>query len=185
MKIGIDIDDTLTNTKELQIKYWKEYYLKNPDPNFSKEIPTNINSFGNEYISTFWDTYREALFTPPIKENASNIIKKLNQEGYQLCIITSRPDYKYHNLKERIITWLHKNNINITEINTNIRDKALFCHKNNIDLLIDDSIEHVTNTIKHNKKAILFNNIKDYQGLQTDNWLDLYNIIKKMKTSKQ
>ena len=184
MNIGIDIDDTLTNTKELQIKYWQEYFFKKPHSNYTKELPSNINDFGDDYIGTFWDNYREALFAPPIKENASLIIKKLNQEGHQLCIITSRPDNKYPNLKKRILTWFQENDINITEINTNIRDKALFCKEHNIDLLIDDSITHIKNATEYNIKTILFNKIPQYKGLKTDNWLELYNIIHTIKTPK-
>ena len=50
MNIGIDIDDTLTNTKELQIKYWQEYFFKKPHSNYTKELPSNINDFGDDYI---------------------------------------------------------------------------------------------------------------------------------------
>ena len=45
MKIAIDIDDTLTNTKDNQIKLWKEYYNKQPKAGFSEQLPSDINEF--------------------------------------------------------------------------------------------------------------------------------------------
>lgn len=180
MKIGIDIDDTLTNTKENQIKLWKEYYNNKPKVGFSEQLPPDINEFDvDEYISIFWDTYRNELsFNSTFKENTSTIINQLIKDGHQLCIITSRPDYKYDDLKGKLRKIFKENNINIETLYTDIRDKGIFCKENNIDLLIDDSLKHVTNTISLGKKAILFNNIPSYKGLQTDNWIDLYNIIK-------
>ena len=50
MKIAIDIDDTLTNTKDNQIKLWKEYYNKQPKVGFSEQLPSDINEFdADEY----------------------------------------------------------------------------------------------------------------------------------------
>lgn len=178
MKIGIDIDDTLTNTKDIQKIYWLKYYQQNPQDGYSENIPTTINDFGDQYIEKFWDTYRQELtYKPSFKENCSQIINKLNKDGHILCIITSRPNNKYKNLLQETKKWFKKNNINISIIYTDVRDKAEFLVKNNIDLLIDDNINHCQKAINLGKKAILFNNIPKYNNLQTDNWLDLYNII--------
>jgi hypothetical protein len=76
--------------------------------------------------------------------------------------------------------WFKKNKINITEYHTSIMDKGIYIKENNIDLLIDDSLKHINSAKNLNKHCILFNNIKDYEGLQTDNWTDLYKIIKEL-----
>lgn len=182
MKIAIDIDDTLTNTKENQIKLWKKYYNSNPKIGFSEQLPSDINEFdADEYIGIFWDTYREELsFNSTYKKDASNIIDKLKEEGYELCIVTSRPDERYTNLKEKITKALKENNINIDSIHTNARDKGLYCKEHNFDLLIDDNIKQIKSAQNNGLKGILFNEIPNYEGLQTNNWKDLYNIIKEL-----
>ena len=38
MKIAIDIDDTLTNTRDNQLRLWKEYITKYPNPNYTEEL---------------------------------------------------------------------------------------------------------------------------------------------------
>lgn len=180
MKIGIDIDDTLTNTKDEQLKYWKIYYNNFPNPRYKSELPNNINSFGDSYIDTFWDTYREILsFNCTFKKDASAILHKLKNDNHTLCIITSRPDEKYENLKKRLNDWFTKNNIPVDFIYSNIKDKATFAKENNIDLLIDDDIKHCNATIKKGIKAILFNKDDNYQNFQTTSWQEVYNYIKK------
>ena len=56
MKIGIDIDDTLTNTKDEQIKYWKIYTEKKPHPKYTSELPDYINEFsdGIDFYNSFF-----------------------------------------------------------------------------------------------------------------------------------
>ena len=182
MKIGLDIDDTLTNTKEQQIIYWQEYYKNNPRNGYSKTLPTTINDFGDEYVQTFWDTYREELsFNSSFKENASLVLNNLKKAGHKLCIITSRPDEKYQNLHQRLKEWFAENNIPIDIIYTNIRDKGSFCKDNNIDLFIDDDLKHIIKANSYNIKTILFNQNNKYDGLQSTNWLELYKIIKKIE----
>lgn len=182
MKIGIDIDDTLTNTKEQQLKYWKHYVNDYPKEGYTEEIPKTINDFGDEYVQEFWDKYRHNLtFECTFKENASNIIHKLLEDGHELQIITARDQNKYPNLKEKIAIWFKENDIPITRINTGIREKAKFARVNSFDMIIDDN---VTECIKANQlgvKAILFNQDETYPGFQTTNWQEVYLYIKSTK----
>lgn len=179
MKIAIDIDDTLTNTREQQLIYWKEYYNNNPKEGYSEDLPAAINEWGDEYIQEFWDTYRELLsFKSSYKDDVGKIVEQLKEDGHEVCIVTSRPEYKYTNLKERIASALKENNIKIDKIYTDARDKGKYCKEHNFDLLIDDDIKHVLSAKKLGLKAILFNENNDYDGLQTTTWKELYNIIK-------
>lgn len=182
MKIGIDIDDTLTNTKELQLIYWKEYVTNNPNPHYTSNLPSNINGFGDKYIATFWDTYREILsFQSSYKKNVSLILHKLLKDGHKLCIVTSRPKESYQNLLPDLKKSFETNDIPITTIYTNVRHKGIFCKSNNIDLLIDDSLNHIIEANDNNIKTILFNKMPSYKGLQTTSWNRVYQLIKKME----
>ena len=179
MKIGIDIDDTLTNTKDIQLLYWQEYVTNHPKKGYDTNLPSTINDFGDEYVQNFWDTYREELsFYSSFKENASLVLNNLKKAGHKLCIITSRPDEKYQNLHQRLKEWFAENNIPIDIIYTNIRDKGSFCKDNNIDLFIDDDLKHIIKANSYNIKTILFNQNNKYDGLQSTNWLEIENIIK-------
>lgn len=179
MVLGIDIDDTLTNTKDKQIIIWKKYIKENPTDKYTEELPDNINSFNDEYISKFWDENRyELSFNTTFKENVSEILIKLHNEGYKICIITSRPDSKYKDLKNELNNWFKNNKIYTDIIYTDIRNKGIFCKNNNIDILIDDSLHHIEEANNLNVKTIMFNDNKKYKGYQVNNWIDLYETIK-------
>jgi len=179
MRIGIDIDDTLTNTRDLLAQSWKEYFKNHPNTDYNEEIPSNIGTFGYKYIEDFWDLYREKLFYPKFKKNTSLVLHKLIDDGYELCIITSRPSYKYKDLHKRLNEWFLNNDIPITTIYTNIKNKGHYCKKKNIDVLIDNEPQQIDEANKYKVKTILFNDFKDYNGVKTTDWLELYDIIKK------
>ena len=178
MKIGLDLDDTIINTKEKLKIYWKEYYNSNPNKDYTSEVPDNINFFGYKYIEDFWNLYREELFYADIKKDASLIINKLQKEGYYLGLITSRPKEKYNNLINRIEEMLNKENIYLDEIITNIKNKADFLNNSDYDLLVDDSIINIESSLKIGKKAILFNKTNNNRIKHTTSWKYLYKIIK-------
>ena len=66
MKIAIDIDDTLTNTKKEQIKYWKMLY---PNLDIESELGT---------LKELWT--KGAI----PRKTAKNINKFINKHLYQL-----------------------------------------------------------------------------------------------------
>lgn len=180
MKIGIDIDDTLTNTKAQQLIYWKKYVTEYPNKDYTEELPKHINEFGSLYIQKFWDIYRHNLtFECTFKENASTILHKLIDEGHELQVITARQPEKYPDLKGKIATWFKENDIPINKINTGIREKAKFARVNNFDMIIDDNLEQCTKANELGIKAILFNHDDNYKGFQTTNWQEVYSYIKK------
>lgn len=182
MLIGIDIDDTLINTREKQLIYWGDYVTKNPREGYSKELPSTINYFDDKYINVFWDTYREHLaFEPSFKDNVSTTLHKLKNKGFNFCIVTARREENCPNIQGKIKEWFKENDIPIEIIYTDVDNKGKFCKKNNIDIFIDDDIKNITNANEYNIKTIMFNNNPNYEGLQTDNWLDLYDILIKLK----
>ena len=178
MHIGLDLDDTIIDTEEKLRIYWKDYYKKYPNKDYSEELPHNINLFGYKYIEEFWNIYREELFYADIKKDAARIIRKLQNEGHYIGLITSRPKEKYKDLVLRIDTYLKENNIFLDEINTDIVYKDQFIIDKNYDLLIDDNIVNIKNTIKKGKKGILFKKINDKTIRHTTSWNYLYIIIK-------
>lgn len=182
MKIGIDIDDTLINTKEQQIIYWKEYISKYPKEGYTEELPTTINDWDDEYINRFWDLYRTHFaFEPTFKKDVAKVLHKLKEEGDILCIITARRERNCPDIKNKIRNWLKENDIPIKTIYTDINNKGLCCRKKKIDVFIDDDIKNITSANNCNIKTIMFNKNPNYNGLQADNWIDVYNILKKLK----
>lgn len=84
MKIGIDIDNTITNTLPVLKEYCKKYNndvvkrnLKMNDNGFNT---SNLFKWTNEEEMEFCDKYLEKVVTKaPIKNNAIEIINKLKK----------------------------------------------------------------------------------------------------------
>ena len=165
MRIAIDLDDTISCTKE-EINYNLSKYLK--DNNIKEDEITR------EVIKEFLDIYAyDLLKEANIKEDASKYINML-QEDNEIYIITARSnDYTKcikdaYKLSEE---WLNKYNIYPKDIfiNVNGESKAKIAKENNIDIAIDDDINNINWYNKYNIESIHFNN---------KSWKEIYEYIR-------
>lgn len=102
MIIGIDIDDTLTNTSELLLAYAQKYdyeVLKGNGSINKENVYSIINGekvkdgmgWTTEENNAFKDMYHaNVLENAPIKPFAKEIINKLIEEGDEIIFITAR-----------------------------------------------------------------------------------------------
>lgn len=178
MKIAIDIDDTIFDTRSVQEVYWKEYVNKNKITKFTEELPEDINVNWNEPIfNDFWDTYRLALAADlPIIKDTSECIKKLKQKN-KIILLSSGPGVNRDNIKNIIKDRLLQYDISYNEYVPNIKDKGKYMFENNIDILIDDEISNINSALKYDKKGILFNSTKKYDGLKASDWLEVIELL--------
>ena len=192
MRIGIDIDDTLTDIKDKLTNAAKEYAIslnKNVENKNHKIV--DIYNNGNIYQKLFDFSYDELkYFLGTIQEEITNnalprndcvdIIKKLHKEGHEIYIITAR-DSEFH--KDPYLQskkWLEKHQIYYDKLIVNARDKAKVCVENNIDILIDDSISNCSCVYNCGIEAIMISNEKNSNNeIKTFyNWKEIYNYIK-------
>lgn len=186
MNIGIDIDDTLIDTtknfKDIIGKYDKTGEVeKHIEAILSGEIPTeNVRKFMNTYLL-------EITKTIEIKENAVDVIRILKDKGHKIIFITSRNDEECDGLEDFTLEYLKENNVIYDSIFLNSRDKAQVCLRNNIDIMIDDSIKHCNNVASKGIETFLFtstiNKDKETMLKRVDNWKQLEKEIDKIEDS--
>ena len=191
MRIGIDLDDTITKTDEILFKYAKIY-------NEEEKILFNINreewnltkAFGwnEENIKEFFSKYLKSIYEEAeIKENAKERINKLKDDGNEIIIITARDTKSLKEVHEVCKDWLINNKINVDKIVVDGEDKAQKCLENKIDIFIDDNICNCENVYNNLKIPVLLMNSrynKDYQNPKIKrvyNWNEIYNEICKYK----
>lgn len=201
MKIGIDIDDTISNSIEKWIFYADEYERENPSVVKEKNKKfqlLNSHRWLEEFYKweekdkeEFFNKYSNMMLqNVEMKENASRIINKLLEEKNEIYIITSR--YKIcENSDAEYITkkWLEKNNIQYNKIFFNASNTKLqICQEEQIDILIDDSYEVCKKANENNIKVLLmlssYNNIKDDYIKKVHNWNEVYEEIQKIYKEK-
>ena len=153
MRIGIDIDGTLTEIDKWTLAcgqkegYQVKQYAYDAKDTFA---------LSKEEADYFWDKYLDLLFTQvEVKTNASEVIKKFKEKGHEIYLITARsnldiPISKSNKLDVARITidWLKKNDIYYNHLEMACFNKDIYCIKNNIDIMIEDS---PTNIIKVSK----------------------------------
>ena len=158
MKIAIDIDNTLleckSNLYKLISTMEKFVPSHNSKPNFiandekAKNVKVVRNVFGKIGNP---DYYKEI-------DGAGDAINNFCSEGHTVDFLSSRPNVRI--LNNVVLSWLEKNKINFDFMVVNCSDKAKFCEKYGVDLLIDDSMEKCKSTNDKGVSTILLDTKK-------------------------
>ena len=179
MKIGIDMDDTITCTTEMIEEYSKKYSLDN---NMTEEELWNIT----ENKINFLENYLQEIYEKvPLKEGAKEVIKKLRTSGNKIYIITARTTIYVDDIIKLTKKYLDKNDLKIDGIFVNGKDKVKICQKNNIDIMIDDSLYNYQMLTQNNIKTILFDDKNKYDIInnKVQNWYQIIDLINKLITN--
>ena len=194
MKIGIDIDDTITDIQEKLKEAAYEYAVR-----LGKQINTDVEiedsrNDGNEYQKIYKFTYAELKYflgtiqeeitnnaTP--RENAVNVIRKLKEEQNEIYIITAR-DEEFHDDPYMLSkNWLDRNQIVYDKLIVNARNKDIVCKEENIDIFIDDQLGNCQKVANAGIKTIRFTEDKEMHDniVNISNWSEVYKYIKNME----
>ena len=196
MRIGIDIDGVLTNIEQYIIDYFTKYCVENnieyimEKSNYDFYKSFNVSK---EVENEFWKTYlQEYAIKEKARPFASEIIKKLKEEGNEIYIITARwltnrDDEAGENMRQIVRNWLDENKI--------IYDKLIFSKaakekksqeiiENKIDLMIEDNPNNI-NELSKLVPIICYNTEynKECNGnkiIRCYSWYDIYNKINKL-----
>ena len=196
MNIGIDIDGVLTNDDDCLLDTITKYVFEN-------NLEGLKRPYEYEYGKVNWDQsilddYREKYFwdycqNEPARKYASEVIKKLKDEGNNIYIITSR-HFTIENTKEGeksreiVKEWLKKNKIIYDEIYFS-PDKTKEIDTLKIDIMIEDSPETIPTFIKHTH--IFCYDCRYNRNLKLDNmtrvfsWYDIYSKIKEIENKNK
>ncbi len=193
MNIGFDIDDTITNSSDIFVKYAIEY-------NHIKKIcyPININekdqtlAFGwnNDNKIEFQKRYLKKILmeTTPNKD-VINTINHLKNNHHTIFLITARSDYEIPGMYELTKEWLLKNQINYDKLFVNSNDKLSICKDNDIDIFIDDNVDICNNIFENSKINVVLYTTRYNKNIETNfkrifNWRQILLYVKKIEEEK-
>lgn len=183
MNIGIDIDDTITNTYNtlltvISMKYGLDY---------KEFIKMNLNY--DQVYNKFEDfyKYKKDLHTfmakaVTLKENVVEILKKLKEEGNNIILITARNYGEYDDPYKITTEYLEKNNVPYDKLFVNVLEKGDFCKKENIDIFIDDNIKHCSSVNNVGIRTVQFDTsfVPKLDSVEhVSSWLEFYELIHK------
>lgn len=193
MRIGIDIDGVLTDMERFLADYGSKFCVEN-------NISLNIENIEYDEFKTFnwteeqgikfWNEYIIYYATKyPARDLASEVIKKLKEEGHEIYIITARNDYGVPKeyigkMRDEIVPrWLKENEIPYNKIIYTEGSKLPYVVGNYIELMIEDSPINIVD-ISSKVPTFCYNNLynKDVKGeniTRVYSWYDIYDKIRK------
>lgn len=184
MNIGIDIDDTITETFDYLIPYVAEYY--NLDIEYLKENDISYNTLPKEYNEKEFGSviYRKVITNVPAKKDVEKYIKKLKDDGNKIIIITARDNELYDDPYKFTENQLKKLGIEYDKLVCSF-DKRTACINEKIDLFIEDTIDNLRKVQDVVKYPCLFKSKANYQEdvpfIKVNNWKEVYNYYLKIK----
>ena len=188
MNIGIDIDGVLIDDDTYRLDNMTKYSVENNlngldypykyerKCNWSKDIKED---YRNKY-------YFEYVKNAPIRRYASEVIKKLRDDGNKIIIITGRYKTREDSLigeqmRNDTENWLNKNGVLYDKICYADCPKTKEILENNIDIMVDDSPEILEELVKVTKVLCYdnrYNRDLNYDNMtRVFSWYDIYDKI--------
>ena len=195
MRIGIDIDNVISNFNDELLKAYLRHdkELRNTGiiNENAKYIRNGMFDWTNEEeISFYKNNIEEIAKNLCVLKDAERYISKLHLDGNYICIISGRDNGEYSDPYEMTKNWLDKNNIYYDKlVLTNAYDKsqkASVCLKNNINIMIDDSVGVCDECEKNGIKVVLMDTPYNKQSTlnRVRNWKEIYDYVSRNNMSK-
>ena len=195
MNIGIDIDDTISDTFETLLAYSQKYTIEDlkreSNINMNGDFTNNIyiqsaNGWSEKEGKNFWNKYYgDILKEVNIKKFASEVINKLKENGNNIYLITARWDIPNNDTKQITEDWLNNNNVMYDKLFMNASDKLKLVNENNIDIFIDDSYNNCkdvaenTNSKVYMMTSMANKNLEDKKIKRVFSWPEIDDLINK------
>lgn len=185
MRIGIDLDGVLFDSDRLFDAYAELFDIecngtgRQNDAVHVEEAYCWSEEHFNKFLNTYF--YTKILNEAPINFLGKEIIKKLQNNGHELFVITNRGSINQKE-KELTLNRLEKENLKFDKTIFAIGSKTPVCKENHIDIMIENSpsiVEELANNgikciyFRDNTKPILAPNV-----FTAKNWAEVYRIIK-------
>lgn len=177
MTIGIDIDDTITNTSEYAnnvLKKYKKY-------SYAKDYHDLKQKDKFDFLkANVYEIHQNCL----VKDNVVEVLKWLKDNNWRIVLITARGNGQFYekNLAKRIID----STIDYLEENSIIYDKIVFnqflksdaCVEENVDIYIDDKEYILDDVAKKGIRTLKSGNISEKSKHQVvSSWLEIKDVI--------
>lgn len=177
MRIGIDIDDTVSKTFE----YLSLYIFDKLGYDISKE--QDIYFKNDDIYNLLKNNSSELFLELDIKEDAVKVINDLKEKGHEIYFITARSNRFFKDPYDTTSKWLLEKGFKYNKLIVAADNKDEICSDNRIDIFFDDTLSHVTSVSDKNIASYLFTSIYNKDILyknRVNSWLDIEKLITNM-----
>lgn len=144
MRIAVDIDDTLNAVD--RVRYAGEYIRRKNLPfrlvDENAHMLEKVYDWSHDDVLEFVHDGGITAFTDaPARKGAKEVLERWRAAGIEVIVLTSRVAEWFGNPEKLSRDWLEKRHIPYDGLVASCADKGAYCAQNNIDILIDDSVE--------------------------------------------
>lgn len=190
MRIGIDIDNTITDTLPILKKYCREYNEKVVKRNLTMHedgvASYNLYDWTEEENTDFCVKYlEEIVLQAEVKKGAKEMIAKLKQEGHEIYIISSRAKPIFKTPYETTEKYLREKGIVYDKLLVGKVEKKSSCIENKLEVLLEDEPQYIKQMAEF-IPVILFDEIYNKQCtgdnmIRVKDWNEIYQKIQELK----
>lgn len=183
MNIGIDIDNTITDTLPKLKEYCRKYNdeIGRTDLSMHEDgySSYNLYDWSAEENMAFCVKYlEEAVLQATVKPGAKEVIEKLKKDGHTINIISSRVTPMFKTPYETTEKYLKENGIVYDKLLVGSINKLQVCRENKIDIMMEDETHYIEELAKE-IPVIVFEYVynKELNGkniIKVNNWSEVY-----------
>ena len=184
MNIGIDIDDTISETFEVLLPYAQKYTInelkRESNINMHQDFLDHfyivkMNGWTEEEANKYWYLYyAEILKKVHIKFLAAETIQQLKEKGHHIYLITARWTMPNANILQITKDWLAQNHVEYDELYTDIADKVKLVQEKQSDIFIDDSYNNCKEVAEKTNATVYIMNSRMNENLKIENVKRVY-----------
>jgi len=189
VRLGIDIDNTITYTTETIMHYAFNFGRErglNITPDYNHYYLEDVLGWDKETAELFLNENLQEIYCSILpKEKASDVIRELKKD-HEIILITSR-NRRFHNVEQLTAEWLHKNGIVYDQLilnttyNMHFFSKLEVCLKHGVDVMIEDHYELIKE-ISPVIPVIAFDypynrHLKNDNIIRVRNWMEIKPLI--------
>jgi uncharacterized HAD superfamily protein len=186
MNIGIDIDDTITETYStiipmVAVKYdldLGDLIRTKPSYKTLEKSLVNYDSFMAEYFPTMAKIV-------PLKKDVIEVLNKLRNDGHKIIFITARNRLEYKDPFKISKEYLDTHNVPYDKLIAECHDKGKQAIIEGIDLFIDDNNNNCRAVHKAGIETLQFGTIftKKLKNIErVESWQEVYNFVTNKET---
>lgn len=187
MKLGIDIDGTIKDTRTAAVQIFNEELDQDLRPEDIKQFYLGP-SYGltNKEGSKMWRKLEHKIYSLGVPlEGAAEILSQLHQEGHQVTFITARPGMPH--IKKVTQEWLEKHQFPYDGSNLKMgaQNKGKVAQEIGIDLFFEDAPNHLDMLVEEGISTVIMDAVynRDYPRdlPRIHSWTEALELIRRLE----
>lgn len=187
MKLGIDIDGTIKDTRTAAIQIYNQELGQNLRKEDIKEFHLGpAYGLTDKEGSQMWRKLEHKIYSLGVPlEGAAEILSQLHQEGHQITFITARPGMPH--IREVTQEWLKKHGFPFdgSNLRMSAQNKGKVALELGIDLFFEDAPNHLDRLVEAGIPTVIMDAVynRDYPHdlPRIRSWAEARELIRKLE----